>query len=75
MHERIALTDKYAKEYQKATKKEKGKILDTLCKTTGYNRKYAMHLLSNWGKIKLVRIDGKLTRNGFLLQILDIKLS
>lgn len=62
MHERIALTDKYAKEYQKATKKEKGKILNTLCKTTGYNRKYAMHLLSNWGKIKLVRIDGKLIK-------------
>jgi hypothetical protein len=62
MHERIALTDKYAKEYQKATKKEKGKILDTLCKTTGYNRKYAMHLLSNWGTIKLIRIDGKLIK-------------
>ena len=62
MHERLALTDKYAKEYQKATKKEKGKILDNLCKTTGYNRKYAMHLLSNWGKVKLVRIDGKLIR-------------
>ncbi len=62
MHERIALTDKYAKEYQKTTKKGKGKILDTLCKTTGYNRKYAMHLLSNWGKIKLVRIDGKLIK-------------
>ena len=62
MHERIALTDKYAKEYQKATKKEKGTILDTLCKATGYNRKYALHLLSNWGKVKLVRIDGKLIK-------------
>lgn len=62
MHERIALTDKYAKEYQQAAKKEKGKILDTLCKATGYNRKYAMHLLSNWGKVKLVRIDGKLIK-------------
>jgi hypothetical protein len=62
MHERIALTDKYAKEYLKASKKEKGKILNTLCKATGYNRKYALHLLSNWGKIKLVRIDGKLIK-------------
>lgn len=62
MHERIALTDKYSKEYQKATKKEKGKILDTLCNATGYNRKYALHLLSNWGKVKLIRIDGKLIK-------------
>ncbi len=39
-----------AKEYQRARKKEKGKILDSIVKTIGYNRGYAKWLLRNWGR-------------------------
>jgi hypothetical protein len=62
MHERLALTDSIAKQYQQSTKKEKGELLTTFCRTTGYNRKYAIRLLSTWGKVKLVRMNGKLIR-------------
>jgi len=62
MHERLALTDSMAKQYRRSTKKEKGELLHTYCKATGYNRKYAIRILSTWGKVTLVRIDGKLIR-------------
>jgi hypothetical protein len=39
-----------AKEYQKAGKKEKGKILDYLVGTLGYNRGYGKWVLRNWGR-------------------------
>lgn len=62
MHEKLALANKTAKEYKKAGKKEKGKILDSFCKSTEYNRKYAIHLLSNWDKEKIIRINNKCVR-------------
>ena len=62
MHERLALTNKTAVEYRRASKKKKGALLDDYCKTTGYNRKYAIRLLSSWGKTQLTRINGKLIR-------------
>ncbi|MEW5814499.1 MAG: hypothetical protein AB1798_03755 [Spirochaetota bacterium] len=61
-HERLALTDTLAKLYQNLTKKEKGKELKKFIAITDYNRTYASHLLSSWGKVTLVRIDGKLVR-------------
>jgi hypothetical protein len=62
MKEKKALTREISKRYQKAQKKEKSEILNELVKTTGYNRKYVLHILANWGKTTVVRIDGKTTR-------------
>ncbi|MDP2233891.1 MAG: DDE-type integrase/transposase/recombinase, partial [Actinomycetota bacterium] len=39
------MTRKLAEEYRRAMKKEKGKILDTLCSITGYSRDHAARLL------------------------------
>ena len=47
--------------YKKATKGQKGKILDEMVATTGYNRKYAAWMLAHWDmKVRTV-IDGKPT--------------
>jgi hypothetical protein len=62
MHEKKALTREVSKRYQQAGKKEKTRILDELVKTTGYNRKYAVHLLANWGKTTTVRIGEETVR-------------
>ena len=43
---RQAVARKLSKGYQKATKKEKGEILDKLVSLTGYHRKYAVEVLS-----------------------------
>ena len=59
MKEKKALTREVSKRYQQAGKKEKTKILDELVKTTGYNRKYALHILANWGKTSTARLSGK----------------
>jgi hypothetical protein len=59
MSERNALTREISKRYQKVGKKEKTLILDEFVKTTGYNRKYALHKLANWGKTVTIRIDGE----------------
>lgn len=42
---RKRITQEVAKRYRKATKKEKGRILDEFCALTGYNRSYAAGLL------------------------------
>jgi hypothetical protein len=47
MQARKALIQEVSKRYQKAEKKEKTVILDELVKTTGYNRKYVLHVLAN----------------------------
>ncbi|MDR2542188.1 MAG: DDE-type integrase/transposase/recombinase [Treponema sp.] len=54
-----ALTNEVSKRYQKAKKKEKTLILNEFVQNTGYNRKYALHKLVNWGKAVTVRIDGE----------------
>ena len=59
MQEKKALAREVSKRYQKAKKKEKTRILDEFVKTTGYNRKYALHQLANWGKTTTVRMDGE----------------
>tara|TARA_B100000315_G_C14520295_1_gene561207 strand:+ start:148 stop:1371 length:1224 start_codon:yes stop_codon:yes gene_type:complete len=59
MKERKSLTRETAPRYRRADKKGKHRILDEFVETSGYNRKYAIHLLSNWGKRKRRYIDGK----------------
>jgi len=62
LSEKNALVSQIAKRYKKASKKEKASILDELIKTTNYNRKYAIRLLSNWNKIIITRFNGELIR-------------
>jgi len=51
LKERQKLTSITAKKYRKATKREKTKILDTFTAQTNYERKYAIHILANEGKL------------------------
>ena len=53
------ITGVTAKRYRKSNKKDKGKILDEFVQTTGYNRNYALHMLANWGKSRLIGVNGK----------------
>jgi hypothetical protein len=62
MKEKKAVTREYKPRYQKAQKKEKTVILNELVKTTGYNRKYVLHVLTNWGKTAAVRTGGETVR-------------
>ena len=62
MRQRRAVTRVTAREYQRASKKEKGRILSTLVKQTKLNRVYAGWLLRTWGKKVWFRIDGKPVR-------------
>jgi hypothetical protein len=63
LKERQKLTVITAKKYRTAGKREKTKILDTFIGQTGYDRKYAIHILANEGKIKSAgkRIKIKIT--------------
>lgn len=45
MAEKHAVTRRLAERYRRASKKEKGEVLDTLCEITGYNRDHAARLL------------------------------
>ena len=62
MKEKQALTEAIARRYRRGSKKDKKAILDEFIKTTGYNRKYAIHLLGNWGKKQTRIIEGKPVR-------------
>jgi hypothetical protein len=59
MGEKKAVSRETARRYRKSDKKGKKKALDEFTETTGYHRKYAIHLLANWGKEKLRIINGK----------------
>ena len=50
MKDRKAITRELSERYKKATKKQKGIILDELTALTGYNRAYASYLLITHGK-------------------------
>jgi len=50
MKEKKKLTAVMAPEYQKARKKEKGRILEQFVKATQYNRCYASHVLKTHGR-------------------------
>jgi hypothetical protein len=45
--------------YQKASKKDKGKILQEYAQLLGYNRDYLALLLANWGKTRYALSGGK----------------
>ena len=59
MKEKRSITREIVKRYRGADKKGKHNILDEFTQTTGYHRKYAIHLLSTWGKEEIRLIDGK----------------
>jgi hypothetical protein len=50
--------------YLKASKKEKSKILDEFVANTGYNRKYAIHLLKNGAAKKTSKKAGRKPKYG-----------
>jgi transposase InsO family protein len=51
LQERKKLTRLTARKYQKCGKREKTAVLNTFISQTGYERKYAIHLLANEGKV------------------------
>ena len=51
------LSEETAKRYCTANKKLKTKIIDEFIATTGYNRKYAIHILKNTARIKITRFN------------------
>jgi hypothetical protein len=59
MREKKALTNEIAVRYRAESKNGKQAILDEFCRSTGYHRKYAMHLLNTWGTKKIHVVDGK----------------
>ena len=62
MSEKRALTEEVVRRYRRAGKKQKGVILGEFVESTGYQRKYAIHLLNSWGRTRVVRIDGQLVK-------------
>jgi hypothetical protein len=58
VQERLAMTKAVAKRYQRATKKERGRMLDEFCATTGYNRAYAAYKLHNMGRKVHMTVKG-----------------
>jgi len=59
MREKRSITRETALRYRTSDKKGKKAILDEFVRTTGYHRKYAIHLLSNWGKEQVRMIEGQ----------------
>ena len=62
MQEKKANAREVSRRYQQAGKKRKTLILDEFVDTTGYNRKYAIHILANLGKTKTVSLGGETVR-------------
>ncbi|MGQ9602177.1 MAG: hypothetical protein ACUVUT_05835 [Candidatus Bipolaricaulia bacterium] len=54
LQEKQAVTKQLALDYKRATKKEKGKILDGLVRLSGYNRSDAARVLRQRAKPKLL---------------------
>jgi hypothetical protein len=59
MKDKKKICGEIAPRYQKTGKKGRGKLLDEYTVTLGYNRDYLAHILSNWGKTRYVRAEGK----------------
>jgi uncharacterized membrane protein len=49
-----------APKYRQAGKKKKGEMLYPFVELTGYTCKYVIFLLQNWGRRRVVKIDGEL---------------
>lgn len=58
MQERHRIIAETARRYRAANKHEKTAILNELVALTGYNRKYALHVLAWWGRSIVRVIDG-----------------
>lgn len=58
MRERRVVINATAKRYQKSSKKERGLILDEFTSLTGYGRKYAAWVLTNWHRRRILTIGG-----------------
>jgi len=61
MRERRAVINATAKRYQHSRKKQRGVILDEFIHTTGYSRKHAAWVLTNWLRKKVFTIGGRRT--------------
>ena len=59
MNEKKSITREVSKRYKKTSKSGKRVILDEFTASTGYNRCYASHILSNWGKRLIIRLHGE----------------
>ena len=57
MKTRKKLTEETAKRYCTASKKQKSIIIDEFVANTGYNRKYAIHILKNTARIKITHFN------------------
>lgn len=66
MRERKAVTGEVCRRYRKATKKDKGRILDEFVRTTGFNRCYARWLLRQHGRRVQVRPGVQVEGDGHL---------
>jgi hypothetical protein len=62
MRQRRKVSAVTSREYQRASKSEKARILQTFTRQTKLNRVYAAWLLRNWGKKVWCRVDGKPVR-------------
>jgi hypothetical protein len=62
MYTRRAVIQAHYKAYQKASKKQRGVILDDLAGAIGGNRDYLAHVLARYGKARYIRLDGKPVR-------------
>jgi hypothetical protein len=60
MQEKKALADVTGSRYRNGKRREKTAILNEFCKSTGYNRKYAITILRNAGKKQMRRINGRM---------------
>jgi hypothetical protein len=58
MHTKRKIAGVTAKRCRTADRKGKTAILDEFTAAAGYNRKYALHVLANWGRTRLTRAEG-----------------
>jgi hypothetical protein len=59
MKARREIFEAHCRRYQRAGKKDKGKILDEVAGTTGLNRDRLAHVLSSYGRRQAVRLEGQ----------------
>ena len=55
MNERRTLVKVFAEKYRRASKKDKGILLDEFTRLTGYNRSYATRALRDFKSVRAVR--------------------
>jgi hypothetical protein len=74
LKDRKKITAVTAKKYHTARKSEKTRILFTFIEQTGYNRKYAIHILANEGKIKTIKkgLKAKITQKSVKKRIYPV---